>query len=62
MDHATTGRHGYEERLVSKTETERRPLVEHQFHTGGVGTERIIESLNESQMEGVSIGVGKSNG
>ena len=29
LDHATTGRHGYEERIVSKTETERRPLVEH---------------------------------
>jgi hypothetical protein len=64
IDHATTGRHGYEDKIVNKTETERRPLVDHQFLSGGVGTDRIVESLNESQMEshGVSIGIGKSSG
>ena len=65
LDHATTGRLGYEDRLVSKTETERRPLIagdhHHHFTTGVVTTDRIPESMNESTLEGVSIAIGKSS-
>lgn len=51
---------GFDDRFVSKTETERRPFGEHHF-TGGVATDRIPESLNESGHDGgASVGVGKS--
>lgn len=56
---------GYEDRLVNKSETERRPLVagdhHHRFTTGVVTTDRIPESMNESTLEGASKPIGKSS-